>query len=170
MSYTNWTTQPQRTTGTITVTPVNVAYNNSNWYELSSGISRPVLFVGLVVTNVVVVEYRVDVGIGAAASEVVAGTITNRVEGSDSGAGFCEFKPPFYIAANTRISVRLRKSGTSIADWFIGGVYYYIDPYGVADFSATADFTAVATVVHSVPHTAPSFSARTIQIRDPRRF
>lgn len=139
-AYSNWTTRPQRVLPSaaagVSVTPNATAFNNSSWVELTTGFSFPIIIVGVSVNNAAVVaEYRVDLGSGAASSEVVIGTLMNSIE-SDVGFDFLEFRIPVFLAANTRLSVRLRKSGTSVTPWLFKIAYFEVDPLNVAHASA----------------------------------
>lgn len=154
--YNNYTTFPQLLYPTaaagVAVTPNGTAYADSNYSEIHAGFAFPIAIVGLLVNSTTIVaEYRVDVATGASSSEVVKGTLINRVE-SATGLGFLEFKTPLQIPASTRIAIKMRHSGTDTTNWTFKIVYYAIEgtTYDIAaNLTATADFTVAPNVVHN---------------------
>jgi hypothetical protein len=140
-SFSNWTHSPQKllpaAAAGVSVTPNAGAFVNSDWSAITTGLGSPIAVAGLIVTNAAVVaDYRVDLGTGAIASEVVKGTLSNHME-SDAGGAFMEWKTPIYVPGGTRIAVRMRKSGTDVNAWAFKMVYYEIPSAPVAWLNQT---------------------------------
>jgi hypothetical protein len=102
-----------------------VAWTNSLWVELIASTATAIVVTGVVVDPAaVVVEWEVDIGVGAALSEVVVGTIgdmTHSNVGVDNTVNFAI--PIDAIPASSRVVARVRKTGTSTANWGLGIEY-----------------------------------------------
>lgn len=148
---THWTAQQQKcvpaAAAGVTVTPSGTAFNNSSWVQVTSGIGHNIAICAIVVNNNnITADYRIDLGKGAASSETVIGTVTNHVE-AGAGGNVCEFRPPILLNANTRLAVRMRKSGTSTTTWSFKVVYFeFPDPFFEADLTALSTMTAAVKV------------------------
>jgi hypothetical protein len=126
---TNFTTQPQLVVpgaaAGVSVTPNATAFVNSSYVQLTAGIASDIVMVGIITNpGSLDVTYNIEVGKGAATSETVAGTILGRNEIADEFAPIDLFQIPIFVAANTRLAVRMRKAGTSTVAWTFKLVYY----------------------------------------------
>lgn len=105
-----------------TVAGKNSAWVNSDYVELVASTSTACVLTGVVVDQAaIVVEWEVDIAVGAALSEVVIGTIgdmTHSNAGIDNTVTFAI--PIDAIPTSSRIAARVRKTGTSTANWAFG--------------------------------------------------
>lgn len=111
----------------VTITPNGTAWANSAYVELTPGITNPIGIAGLSLNRAVVgVDYEIDIATGPSGTPSVITTIRGSSIGtSTSGALIYDHLPAIYeVAANTRISVRIRKTGTSGANWTAALLYY----------------------------------------------
>lgn len=112
---------PAAATPTI-ITPVNVAWNNGNWFQLIASTSNPIAVIGIMILPGIAgaVEVEIDIGKGGAGSEVVVATFSFSHEG-DTGFPFTHYLsvPVDNIAGTTRVAARIRKTGTSTTNWRI---------------------------------------------------
>lgn len=132
---THYTNEPQKVLPSanfgVSVTPNSVSLNNSVWVELSSGIANDIVLVGVIVNpDFLNVTLNVDVGKGAAASEVVAGTILAYLKSTVCFYSMLYFRIPIIVTANNRLSVRMRKLGTDVNVWTYKLVYYTLPAGG----------------------------------------
>jgi hypothetical protein len=143
-SFKRYTTQPSLVVPSaavgVSVTPNAVAWTNSSWYQVTAGIANNIAVCGFVINSAVASsDYNVDMGVGAATSETVAGSLLGDGETLGCESGVHRFGIPIYVAANTRIAVRLRKSETNTTAWTVKMVYYEV-PAEAGDLSiAVAD-------------------------------
>lgn len=151
-AFKDWTTQPQKvlpsSAGGTTITPNGSSFVNSNWAQITSGISRDIIVTGFSCPITEAGLWRWDIGIGGIGAEVVAGTWGENIETTSTGFQFWEIKPALSIAANTAISARLRKSGTSVTTVAFKLWYYQLDPLGAVSFNMTINFAIGASVAH----------------------
>jgi len=127
-SYTNYTTQapkvvPSAAAG-VSITPNATAWANSAWVQLTAGIANPTVCCAVIVNPSAGVEFEIEIGKGAATSEVVVGTVHAHGEALGGGSEPCRFRIPIEVAANTRLAVRLRKSDTTTTAWTAKLQYY----------------------------------------------
>lgn len=129
-SVTQYTTQPQLVVPSaaagVTVTPSGTAWVNSAYVELTAGIANDIILVGVLsqVDIAAFATYNIEIGKGAATSETVAGTILGHSEAGTVFSGMELFGIPIFVAANTRLAVRVRKAGTETLTWTMKLVYY----------------------------------------------
>lgn len=127
---------PAAATPTI-ITPVNVAWNNGNWFQLIASTSNPIAVVGIMIFPGISasIEGEIDIGKGAAASETVVATFPFMTE-SDVSAGWTQYLtvPVDNIAGSTRVAARIRKSGTSTTNWRVA--LGYIENYDASNKTA----------------------------------
>ena len=98
----------------VSVTPNATPWANSSWYELTSGVGNEIAILGLTVTSPVTSDCEWELGVGAAASEVVLTTIRTAPLGINHGLPQTLWLPAALpLASSTRVAVRMRKSGTS---------------------------------------------------------
>lgn len=128
------------------VTPNGTAWNNSNWFQIIASTGAAWVLTGLTVSPAVSnVDYEFDIGVGSAGNEVVIATLGGFVSaGGNSGCAW-QFTPTSVpidaIPASSRVSVRMRKVGTSTAQWFVDMHYFLKTGLGVG---TTANPTLVA--------------------------
>lgn len=124
-----WSTNAQQVAppgGTgVSVTPSGTAFANSSWVELTASVSAASVLTGIVVTPAnVSVEFEVDIGTGAAASETPIATYRGATIDNIGGQAPLVFPIPIdNIASGARLSVRIRKSGTSTSAWGFAVTY-----------------------------------------------
>jgi len=109
----------------VTLTPSATAWANSAWVQLTASSATAVTITGVSVNQgVVAVEFEIEIGNGAAGSEVVVTTFRGETRGADHN----QCMLPSQIAVDniptaTRIAVRMRKAGTSTAAWTASLLY-----------------------------------------------
>lgn len=110
----------------VPVIPNGVAWGNSAWAELTSGLDHAVSLYGLAVEHATGAECELDIGVGAAGAETVLTTLRMSYGGmsGDDGPNWQSLPAPYPIPATTRVAVRLRKSGTSTTNWAANLLYY----------------------------------------------
>jgi hypothetical protein len=108
----------------VSVTPSGTAWANSGWVQVIASTADAIVLGGITVNPAAAVEYEIDVGVGAAGSEVVVTTIRGR--STTAGAPQTIILQPLLdnIPAGSRVSVRLRKSGTNTTAWTVKLIYY----------------------------------------------
>jgi hypothetical protein len=110
------------------ITPNASAWENSSWVELTSGISAEIKIIGLgsdMPDNTGEIESEFDLATGAAGSEVVIATMKGAPTALNAPHMMNQLLPAVYpLAANTRVSVRLRKNSTSVTQWHVSLLYY----------------------------------------------
>lgn len=99
----------------ISITPSGTAWAWSAWTEIWTGTTVETSILGVAARGPIAgVELEYEIGFGASSSEV--GKTSFRTANSVSGAGALRFFPlpaPFPVPPNTRVSMRLRKTGTN---------------------------------------------------------
>ncbi len=132
----------------VSITPNGTAWVNSAWAELMASSAAAWTIVGVIVNpGIGVVEFEVDIGTGAATSEVVIATTGGCVK-TLAGVGeyFFRFGAPIdNIPASTRVAVRLRKAGTSTVAWTAKLVYLTTD--GAIGVTANASLVVPTAAV-----------------------
>jgi hypothetical protein len=115
----------------VSVTPSGTAWANSAWVEVIASTGDAIVLGGITINPAVAVEYEIDVGVGAAGSEVVVTTIRGR--SATAGAPQTIILQPLLdnIPSGSRVSVRLRKAGTSTTAWTVKLIYYNKTNLGV---------------------------------------
>lgn len=115
----------------VSVTPSGTSWANSSWVELIDNLEEPSAVVGFTFAPPVNdhnLDFEVDVGVGAASSEVAVTTMQATAFHTASGTGNyrSHIVLPFVYLVNVgnRISVRMRKSGTTTNAWKYGLLYY----------------------------------------------
>ncbi len=124
-----WTSTPQTTyppaATSVSVTPSGTAWVSSAWVTLSASASADAFLTGVTyrtaagVTNLYL---EVDIGVGAAASEVVIGTIRGGVGTTNLGGEGLYASCPIWISgilSGVRIAARIRTGSTNTSPWFI---------------------------------------------------
>lgn len=120
----------------VAVTPNATAWNNSSWVQLIASTSNAICAAGVLVSvpggvNTSNGHFEVDIGVGAAASEVVIGTLCG-VSYANRANGMLWFRIPINaIGAGVRVAIRMRKNGTSVTNWLYKFVYYDGVPTGL---------------------------------------
>lgn len=95
------------------------AWANSSYAELTPGLVDPILVYGIAVktpSGEDTTQYEFDVASGAASSETVifTATITRRTASGNGGyLSYFHLPRPVPLFADTRVSIRVRKSGTN---------------------------------------------------------
>lgn len=118
------------------ITPNASAWVNSAWVQLSASLSD-IALLGIVVNPAVAAQFELEIGRGAATSEVVVGTTG---AGLETLAGCCDlipFRIPIRVTGTNRISVRLRKSDTSTTTWTVKLLYISTSGFGAPDVGRT---------------------------------
>ena len=104
----------------LVVTPNATTCANSAWVQAVSATSAACLLAGVVVSpGVASVDYEIDIGTGGVGAETVIATVTGITAGSITGLAQSSTVLPLpidAIANGVRVAVRLRKTGTSVAD------------------------------------------------------
>jgi hypothetical protein len=107
----------------VSITPSGTGWANSSFVELASALSNAGI-AGLAVTRGVdVTGYELDIATGGAGSETVITTL----RGVRDGAGYplVHLLSAIYkLSSAQRVSVRLRKNGTSTSTWAADLLYY----------------------------------------------
>src|SRR6185503_33386 len=118
----------------VLVMPNAVAWTDSNWFELFAGVGHEISLIGLAMSSPAAnVDIEYDIGTGAAASETVITTLRSAVMGANGGTlWFVNFPSLFPVASNSRISVRIRKTGTNVTAHGIALLYYDNTNFSVA--------------------------------------
>jgi hypothetical protein len=123
-----------------TLTPNAGAWVNSAWAELSASLTDiVVLGIALNPAGTVVsggTEYEVDIGSGAATSEVVEATFAGNFE-TYAGNHFLFLPYPVKISGTNRISCRLRKGGTTTTAWTAKILYCSTSDFGAEEMQYT---------------------------------
>jgi hypothetical protein len=121
---------PSAAAGT-SITPSGTAWANSGWTQVIASTGDAIVLGGITVNPAVAVEYEIDVGVGAAGSEVVVTTIRGR--SVTAGAPHTIILNPLLdnIPSDSRVSVRLRKDGTNTTAWTVKLIYYNKTNLGV---------------------------------------
>lgn len=125
----------------VSLTPSGTAWANSSWGELSASLTD-IVVLGLVVNPAGVVvtggtEFEVDVGAGAATSEIVKGTTGAHWEGFIGMCDLLRFCIPIQISGTNRIACRLRKPGTDTSEWTVKLLYISAANFGTLDVQYT---------------------------------
>lgn len=121
---------PPTSTGSVSVTPNASAWVDSSWTQLTATTAHDILLTSLVfrAAGTVPREIEVDLGTGAAASEVVATTFRTHVGAiGDSYVAQLPLTYPLYIRAGNRLAVRMRGSGTATTAYTFA--VNYLDDY-----------------------------------------
>lgn len=120
------------TAAPATVTPSGAAWTNSAWVALTTGITDEMDVYGIAFLLTAVtggLEIEFDLGIGAAASEVVITTLRIGL-GAEAGnlprMEYLHLPALLHIAGSTRVAVRIRQSSTSVATHKVCLLYYDI--------------------------------------------
>ena len=110
----------------VSITPSATPWADSAYAEVIASTGTAITVVGVIVNAGVAAEFELDIAKGAATSEAVVARVCNHIESLDGNDGyFCPINIPVdNIASGTRVSIRLRKSGTSVAVWRVKLVYY----------------------------------------------
>jgi len=121
----------------VSVTGNNTSWANSTWGQITTGIAQRVIIHGIVVgaASTTAQEWEVDIGVGAAGSEVVRGTIKSTSESAniDDSPNRYVLPAPIRVAISTRVAVRFRKNGTGTPS-FTFALEYEEDPAAVTPF------------------------------------
>lgn len=110
------------------ITPNASAWANSAWVELTSGVACAIDLFSLSIqcqglTNGL--EFEIDLATGLAAAESVITTVRGAPDAPGSSTtAVINLPAPYPINANTRVSARLRKAGTSTTQWLVSLQYY----------------------------------------------
>lgn len=127
------------------VTPSGTAWNASSWVQLHSGLTD-VVALGVVVDIGAAAEFEIEVGIGAASSEVGIGKVVSARTATGGVSYFLPFAIPIKCTGTNRFAVRIRKSGTSTTAWGIKLAYVDADSLAAAQslYYTTADLKKVS--------------------------
>lgn len=108
----------------VSVTPSGTAWNNSSYVELSSGLSDTSYLAGLAYHLGTDAQWEFEFATGGAGSEAPV-TVIRGEDLTTTGLGFAMLERAYGpVAATTRISVRMRKSGTSTTAFTFAAMYY----------------------------------------------
>lgn len=109
----------------VTVTPNGTAWLNSNWAQITAGLTEDIDLVGIACSMPTgTLEFEIDIGTGAAASETVITTIRSAYRTANQGNVALYLPAPYPIAANTRLAVRIRKSDAGNTNRLVSLLYY----------------------------------------------
>lgn len=141
----------------VSITPSSTAWQYSSWVELTPGISNEISVLGIVPSAPIsTVEYEYELGYGANPNEVGFATIRTSNAQLETGGMRTFYLPvPRPISASTRLSVRLRKSGTSTTSHNCALVY--LDNTNVMGVPVTVFETITVTDVVTKQLTADIF-------------
>ncbi len=147
MAAPQWTTNaqqvaPSAATG-ASITPNGTAWTNSGWVQLLASVSAASVLTGVEVTwPSLSCEFEVDIGTGAAASEVAIATVRGATVDNSGGPAWMWFPIGIdNIANGARLSAQLRKSGTNTTAWNVAATYL------LKAVTGTFLTTAVATTI-----------------------
>lgn len=131
------------------ITPSSTAWDYSTWVELFSGTTVETCLLAIAANAPVGgVEIEYEIGFGAASSEV-GKTIIRTSQGTSSGLGplrLFALPAALPIPPNTRVAVRMRKSGTSTTAHAVAMIYLNDTDLNTVGASASESIT-VADVV-----------------------
>lgn len=107
----------------VTITSSSTAWNNSSWVELENSLANDSALMSITVCHATTadLQFEVDIGVGAAASEVVIATVKGRtnIVLADVGED-CNFNMPIPIEAlssGDRVAARIRTNASSTFDF-----------------------------------------------------
>lgn len=111
-----------------TVAGANSSFANSAWLELIASTATAIVLSGFSRDSASVdVEYEMEIGTGAAGSEV-AKTLIAESQNSSGSAGGMQYLPMMVpydnIGSGVRVAIRFRKTGTSTASWGFGITHF----------------------------------------------
>ena len=148
VSYTKYTKQapkvvPSAAVG-VSVSPGSTEWANGSYVELTPGISLPIVACGFILnpnTAVVTEEFEIELGKGAATSEVVVGTTHGVGKGIavQGAVNLIRFAIPIDVEANTRLAVRFRNTAANTTAWTAKLLYYEKAPEEAAKAQAIHD-------------------------------
>lgn len=163
------TAQPQKcypsAAAGIALTPNASSWVNSAYVQLHASTPGAWLITGITVIPSQDVsggdrQFELDIAVGAAASEVVKGTVK---AGSNSVAhytnenlGFLPIQIPFLVAAGQRIAIRMRKNGTNTSQ-FTGIALTYLDSPNT-DVQSTSNLLRVTPSAANMIHVTDAAS------------
>lgn len=109
-----------------TVAGKNSAWGNSNWVQLVSSVGATDVFIHHIcyAPGVSAVEFEIDLGVGAVASEVVLTTVRSWTAATSAGFAHIPLFPPVRVTAGTALSARFRKPGTDTSSWGFAVSYF----------------------------------------------
>lgn len=109
----------------VLVTPNATGWANSSFVEITSSMPANAVLVGVMVDLGAAQPREIDIATGAAGSEVAITTFRH-IADSNAGALFLlPHNPPFDgISSGSRVSVRIRKNGTSVSQERYKIAYY----------------------------------------------
>ncbi len=143
----------------VTVTPGGVTWGNSSWVELSAGLTD-VAILGLVISAGATGELEFDVGIGAALSEVVIGTVAcYRGTVNVGPPTLLPFCVPIVAAGTNRFAVRVRRNSTGVTAFTAKLLYVSTASFGNQDPQGTAAIANVAAPAAAWPTVAQNNTA-----------
>lgn len=131
------------------ITPSGTAWNYSAWTEVFSGAAVETAILGLVLRGPVASEQlEYEIGFGAAGSEVPKTMIRTHQDSSADFGGFRNFYLPAAhpVPANTRVAVRLRKTGTSTTVHSVAMLYLNDTAVNVVEKTASESITVTDAV------------------------
>lgn len=117
----------------IVLTPNASAWANSAWVTLIASAAADLIITAVIVTpgdQNVAKDFEIDIGTGAAASEVVIGTCRGAYGSAHySNPGFIPLPIALdNVAAGVRVAARMRKSTTSASPTWAVAISYYQKP------------------------------------------
>src|SRR3990167_4010231 len=116
----------------VSLTPSGSAWVNSAWGELSASLTDIAVLGVAVNPGVGATEFEIDVGDGAATSEVVVGTTGANAESLSAYWTLLPFRIPIQVAGTNRLTTRLRKSSTDISAWTVKLLYISTSGFGTS--------------------------------------
>jgi hypothetical protein len=136
-----------------TITPNATPWAYSNWFEMTSGLGNEITILGIAPSGPLgTVEYEYELGRGSAGNEIGFTSIrTNNLQSETGGLRTFYLPAGHPIAASTRISIRMRKNGTSTTSHNAALIYLDNTATGAGSISASVFETiTVADVVSAV--------------------
>lgn len=126
-----------------TVAANTSTWGNSAWVEMSPNLGFDALLTALVVSGFADVDYEVDVGFGPGGSETVAATYRRYIQAGGTSL-IVPLWPPLHVPNGTRVSLRVRKAGTSAGTWELAATYVQYDaPPNPARFTLSGAWQGV---------------------------
>lgn len=107
----------------VTVTPNSTAWANSSWVEISASLTGSLYGLMVRPNGTVKHECEIELGTGAAGSEVVLATVREYLQQTSWQNGLVMFSALLPVSA-VRLAVRLRKGNTNTNTWSVSALYF----------------------------------------------
>lgn len=115
---------PTGSTG-LSVTPSGASWVNSSWHELTASTPEPIAIYGISPVPSGSNDIEFELGIGASGSEVPIGSFRCHMGNiSPARESFLLLDGVYPVEEGTRVSVRVRLSGTTVDPQYVSLLYY----------------------------------------------